>query len=1264
MRITLLFLLALANFCTGVMAQQARTRSSHLVSWYPLQKVFDANGTSTDWMICENCIGSAKEKKVPYLPVFIRDLKVASPKVVNASWVSVPFWELRGLDTAAAKLAPATKIELGEQNRRAGSTVQVLLVRNVNGNWERLQKFDLEATGTSYTETEKSGFRTAVVQNSMFRTGNWAKIGVTKTGIYQLTVSDLTAAGLEIAGKNSNQIRMYGTGGKMLSEANRTYTFGDIPEIGIQVEDGGDGIFNNNDRILFYGEEPNGWFINQNTRSYQFQRNIYSDSTFYFVTVSDGTGKRIQSQPSGNEVDVTVTTYPERYVYAPENVNVLGAGREWYADVLDFTTTKDINFPVSNLACDSIARFRIGVMGRSQVSYPFIVKVNGTQLGGPMTMATTPMSSLATYGYDSFKIENQKLNCGTNNVGINIAYNKQGNQQSIGYVNFVEMTAIRNLSWAGENMGFRSFAFPGKHVLYSVGNLPANVRIWNVTRPLNTTQIQLSGSAFSLFQDTAQEFYAFADNLVAKPASISALPNQDLQGLPVVDMVIVAPRRFLIEANRLADFRRQHDGLEVAVVELSKVYNEFSCGAQDVTAIRNLAMHQFYKDENKKLRYLLLFGDCSYDYKDRISNNTNFVPTYEGNPSLNIISSYSSDDYFGILNRTKGSWGGDDLMDIGVGRLPAKSVEEAAVMVNKLIHYSGNPASLGNWRSRFTFVADDGDRCLHSSDADSLSDRVAQAFPDAVINKIYLGAYEQVANPGGFTSPDCTGDLINIIEKGSLVVNYTGHGGETVWGDEFLFTNDMIAGLRNYDRLAFFITATCDFGRNDYPAQVSGAESLLLNPQGGAIGIVTTGRPVNAYSNFVINNSFYQAMLTNRVAFTGRMGDVMMKGKNISPYKDSNRGFILLGDPSQKFALPEEEVVVTEMNTDSIKGLDQIRISGEIRNDGTLDGDFNGKIFATVFDRPNRISLDDNEPGFSHCKTNYPYFKNVLYNGSVKVNEGKYQFNFFVSKDISYQIGAGKMSLYAMDEIRLKDASGNKLNIPVGGLNPNPITDDEGPIIKPYMNDVSFLTYGLVGTDANLLVFLEDSSGINTSGLGLGHDLTATLDGNTVYNLNSYFENEEGSYKKGNLRFPLRSLAVGLHSITIKAWDNFNNSSSSTIWFEVGASAVNGIIAKAVNLYPNPFAEEIYISLENAYAGENVQISLTVFDIQGKEIAGKTWDYKNSIARPGAFNELAWDSRNADGTLLPAGTYFCKIGLKSDTDGAEYKINKKIVLIR
>jgi hypothetical protein len=1223
-------------------------------------------GEPTKVLPCEGCNAWKNNNRFPHKTIFIEGMKAKTVKTLNEKWVELPVWELAAIDTSAEFQQTQISFEKGEKERAPGTEITISLIRKNGRKWEKLESLSITAAGESFSESEKRESRIMTEGNSVLATGSWVKMGVITDGVYQLTAADLRPQGLELNGTLATEIKIYGSGGKMLSEANRDFKFTDLRQIAIQVEDGGDGVFNENDRILFFGQGPDNWNFNSGTKLFNFQKNLYSDTSYYFITTSPGSGLRIAQTPSDPLPEIIELNYHEKWAYAPDNVNVLSAGREWYADVLDFNSTKSIVFQTPNLVTDSSLTVNIGIMARSSVAYPFKITMNGVGIGLDITPSPVNLSArFSNYGTEAGLTRVLKAGPNTGSLNFNILYDKQGNFTSIGYINHVVVNGFRSLG-SGGNFGFKAYRYPDKNVFYQI--LPdGQSRVWDVTFSDKINAISTISGGFSKYQDTIRDYFVFRNQNLPKPVVFKSVVRQNLRGMVPPDLLIVSSPAFYNQALRLAAFRRDHDNLEVEVVVPEQIYNEFSSGAQDVTAIRNFAMHLYYKTETPKLKYLLLFGDCSFDYKNRTTGNTNFVPTYSSVEYLSIIPTYASDDFFGILNRTKGGWGENDLMDIGVGRLPSKSESEAAGMVNKLISYCSSSEAFGPWRDRFTFVADNGDGCYHSKDANNLADPFLAANPQANLKKIFMAAYPLVSSPGGNTSPTTTSELLNTIEQGSLIINYSGHGGETVWADEFLFTSEMIEQLKNKNRLPFFITATCDFGRHDYPSQVSGGESLMLNPNGGAIGIMTTGRPVTAQANFIINQAFYNSLYQNTSGRTGFFGDVFRMTKNICSEKRNNRGFTLLGDPSCRFPFPKQNIVLTNFpDSDTMRGLQLVEFSGEIQNpDGVKDGSFNGTLYANIFDKPGTLEMDLNQYGFSPARPcAYPYQKNQLFNGAVPVKNGEFTVRFFVSRDVSFQVGNGRLLMYAEDKTQKKDANGYKTNIKVGGLNPNPKKDDEGPEIKLFMNDYSFADYGLTGKDATLWVDLNDESGIDVTGLGLGHDLTATLDGNEVYVMNEYFQNAEGSYQKGFVRFPFRNLTAGLHSLTVKAWDNFNNSSEATIWFEVGIAQVNGKIADKFNLYPNPFSSEIYLSLENAQVGDNLDISLVLTDLRGRRILEKNWLYENSIAKPGAFRELVWDGSRENGEKLSPGTYICEIFVKSDTNDAVAKFNRKIVYIR
>ena len=507
------------------------------------------------------------------------------------------------------------------------------------------------------------------------------------------------------------------------------------------------------------------------------------------------------------------------------------------------------------------------------------LSLNGQALGNQplQSVYEGTYSQKGTDNLGSFKINSNSEANATNAYTLSLKFNKANASKSRAYLNYFIVTAKCRLALHEGQLIFNSLSSVDQPTsTYQISGATPNTLVWDVTNPLKPVgqQYKLSGemAVFGVASSTLRSFVVFNEGGFYTPILVGQVPNQNLHAEAAPDLLIVSYPGFLPEAERLADLRRQHDGLDVLVVTTNQVYNEFSSGAQDVTAIRDFVKFLYDQSpEDHKLKNLLLFGRCSFDYKNRTSHNTDFVPTYSSRNSLHPIGSYSSDDYYGFLDEGEGEWtessSGDELLDIGVGRLPVKSLEEAHIVVDKLYNYAENPEAFGPWRNDICFVADDGDNqdgTLHERDADKLATLVDTAFSSFNTKKIYIDAYPQITSPVGESAPEANEALEKNIEKGLLIVNYTGHGSETRLASETILNITSISKLKNYQKLPLFVTATCEFGRHDDPKIVSGAEYLLLNPLGGAIGLLTTSPACVCQLQFCIERSLLQTCVPEK----------------------------------------------------------------------------------------------------------------------------------------------------------------------------------------------------------------------------------------------------------------------------------------------------------------------------------------------------------------------------------------------------------------
>ncbi|MBX9851784.1 MAG: type IX secretion system sortase PorU [Cytophagaceae bacterium] len=1116
---------------------------------------------------------------------------------------------------------------------------------------------------------------------SVLATGDWYKISVNKSGIFKIDYNFLNSIGINPSTIDPREIKIYGNGGGMLPQINASFRYDDLVENAIFVQGESDGVFDTGDYILFYSNGPDTcWKYDAGQGIYLHSKNLYSDYAYYFITVSPGTGTRVVDQASVGGATQTITSFDERIFHEIDKQNIVISGREWYGEVFDFTTEQTFSYPAPGITPNTTLKVNSYVMGRSLYPSSFTVSINNQLLG------TQNLGAISSYIYAIKGTENKTLfSINTNSISgssltLKYTYNKGASSAAIGHLNYFTINFQRDLKLYGNETSFRSVTSTTQSISdFVVDNYIPELLIWDISDPLHPKNqlYNVSGTqaTFGANTTTLKEFVAFNNTAsFSSPVYVGRVTNQNLHSITtpnLPDLVIVCPSAFLNAANRLAAFRTTNDNLDVEIATLDQIYNEFSSGAQDITAIRDF-MKMLYdrKTPTDSVRYLLLLGDASYDYKNRISGNTNLVPIYESRQSLHPVDSYSSDDYFAFLDNSEGNWSEiamqNYLMDIGVGRLPVKSISEAEDAINKLIHYSGSQKCLGKWRNKVSFVADDGDYNLHLLDADDLSDMIETTHKKYNVNKIFLDAYTQVPGPGGESSPDAKNAITTAVEKGTLILNYTGHGGEIGWTQEAILDIPQINNWENYNNLPLFITATCEFGRYDDPSQISGAEYSFLSNKGGTIALITSTRPVYSNSNFDLNQAIYKYIFTPVSGSMPRMGDVMRKTKN-DPQSlangINNRNYALLGDPSMMLAYPKENIVVTKINgnpvslTDTIKALGTVTLEGEVRDGlGAKINDFSGTASITVYDKQSVIQTLGSH---GSSKTTFNLRNNFIYEGLATVTNGSFTVTFVVPKDISYLFDKGKISVYAKKDGYILDASGYNNDIIIGGTDTNFVADNTPPQIKLFMNDETFVFGGLTSANSLFLAKVADDNGINIAGQGIGHEITAVLDNTTeVIVLNEYYTAKKDNYKEGRVEYPFKGLSTGNHSIRFKAWDTHNNSSEAYLEFVVANE--EKIALDHVLNYPNPFSTHTTFHFDHNRAGDDLDVMVQIYTISGKLIKTLDGTYFGSNTH---FSDLVWDGRDDFGDKLGKGVYVYKVNVRSLRDGSRvFKYQKLVIL--
>jgi hypothetical protein len=1218
----------------------------------------------------------------PDLPVFVEALPIKSAATQIKTEIVNPIYE--SLTSEEYQLAKKF-IDLPNEATISGEVViemkkpiaQFIITpfRSNGGNIEKLVSFDIQYS----TENSKSYSReiNSTALNSVLSSGNWIKIGITGSGIYKMSASQLTNLGFNI-NSDPRDLRVYGNGGIQLPEKNSDYYPDDLYENAIFVTGEADGTWNEGDAAYFYAKGNIKWNYDALKGVFKHSKNLYSDTTWYFITADLGKGRRVSSIPQNSGTpEITINTYDDYAFSENDEENFLKSGRRWFGNKMEVVNNHSFNFNFDNLVGGQHKAI-INLAARYFTTVPnaeanFSININGQTFNHGVAKLNS-LDYLDSYARERESIFNFSSNSSSTSVTVT-----KLTSSSIGWVDYIDINVKRNLVFNGNQVSFRSLEalLNGGLVKYQMSNTGNELKLWDISdfRNVINQQFNSNGNSidFTTQMDSLKEYVAFnTSGNLPSPFYGGNVINQNLHATSQVDMIIVAPQQFAGPANQLAEHHRNFDNLSVVVVDPKSIYNEFSSGHQDIAGIRNF-VRMFYdraQSSEDVPKYLLLFGDGSYDPKYRITGNTNLVPTYESLESMNPIGSFCSDDFFGLLDANEGSNIGlanGGALDIGIGRFPVNTIEEAQAATNKAIHYAESRNCLNDWRNIVTFAADDEDSADHLDQAEAVSSIVNQHYPLYNIDKIYLDAYQQVSGTGGQTYPQVNVDITNRIEKGTLVFNYAGHGGEQSLALERVITIPEINAWENFDHQTLFITATCEFSRFDNPEFTSAGEYAILNPSGGAVGLYTTVRLTFSSSNEALNRNIMDTIFTMQNGRHLRLGETIRVSKNATGSTFNNRSFALLGDPALMLAFPKYDIVTTSINStnvsstsipDTLSALEFITIKGYVADASNNPlTSFNGVCIPTVFDKATNITTLQNDP--SSPLRQFQLRRNIIFRGPVTVTNGYFTCSFVVPQDIQFNFGYGKISYYAYQNDNLLDAAGYFSNIIVGGISNNPISDNQGPQVRLYMNNEQFVSGGMTNESPDFLAIVEDDIGINTVGTGVGHDITAVLDANTTNPivLNDFYEADKDNFKKGKVVYPFRNLAEGKHTISFKVWDVANNSSTASIEFIVVRST--DLTLKNVLNYPNPFTSNTQFYFEYNQPGVPVNVDIQVFTVSGKLV--KTLE-SNFISSGFRSDPIAWNGLDDFGDKIGRGVYVYRLRVRT-TDGKSAEKFEKLVIL-
>lgn len=1267
---------------------------NELISWNDLKK--DASVLS-DYIYFES---EYMSQSLHSLPIFI-DQKTLSQhesvlgyRITDEEVTSFP----ENLLSEGQKRGLSQSWDVSVKIKKGGDVsylvVEVLPLRIQGGQIQRLTSFSLEVT-TQPTSLQASRTLT-FAENSALAEGTWYKIAIARDGIYKVDANTFSQLGVNISTLNPEQINIYGNGGELLPEPNDDFRNDDLVKNAVLMVDGGDGVFNTNDYILFYGKGPDKW-VNPNPNAdpavWQHTKHYYSDSAYYFIRIDDELPLRIntQTEPSG-PATYTCNQFQDYQYFENDLYNLARSGREFVGDAFEFNTNATYSFNFPN-ALPTQAQLDYVIYTRSYGGASnFTFTIEGqTSTSATSALSTGPGAALAAPGSGSILFSPSQSNL---QVGVNFA---KFNAEAQGWIDFIRLNVTRSLIMSGTQMKFRdrNTVSSGQISEFQLGTNNTSISIWDITNPFQPeiipAVISNNVATWKATTTNLREYISFSNSSYLAPVPIGQVLNQNLHSLSNIDIVIISAPLHRSSADELASIHSEM-GKSVLVVSPFEIYNEFSSGNPDPVAFRML-MKMLYDrangNEDEAPENLILFGDGNYLNNKGLRSQLFYnVLVFESDNSYATLGSYVSDDYFVTLDDDD-SGAATDKLDCGIGRIPAQDQSEASIYLSKVRSYlssntttdggascvgDGTESTFGSWRNIITFVADDLDgsggpfESFHLTSSENIAGYINQNFPEYDITKLYMDAFKQVSTPGGERYPEGEEAIRQRVQNGSLLVNYTGHGGEKGWAHERILTIPTISNWSNSNKLAVFVTATCELAKYDDPEFKSAGELLLLNPNGGAIAMLTTTRVVTSGSNAALNQAFFNVALDKENISNLTLGKINQLTKNgVSAGNTSKPNFSLIGDPALQIAYPQKYVYTTQINgsdvnveIDTLKALQEVTFKGYV---GDLQGvkltDFNGFIYPTVYDKQS-INMPQNndqaEPEVFEM-TSYKAYNNAIFKGKASVINGEFEFKFVVPYDINYTIDTARVSYYAV--AGNIDAHGYSHKFKVGSSLSGAELNTVGPEIELYMNDSTFVSGGTTNVSPVLVAQLRDENGINTAGSGIGHDLIAYLDGqaSNPIRLNEYYESDLDTYKSGQVRYQLINLEPGEHTLTFRAWDVHNNSSEKSIEFFVADNA--GIALNHVLNYPNPFTTNTSFFFEHNQPCEFLDVRIQIYTIGGRLVKTINERVKQSGFRS---DSITWDGRDDFGDQIGRGTYVYKLEVRNDQGQRAEKYEKLVIL--
>ena len=1251
---------------------------------------------------------------VPYLTFSKKEKESSQYDIKNLVWEKIPAKEVYGLiaDNVSTKEIAYSNSQKQTINGQFLTNVVIATIKKDKNTLYRLNSFELVKKTVNNQRTSRTSDLIGTTENPL-KSGNFYKIKVDKSGIFKITTKFLRDNGINPSSINPKNFRIYGNGGLMLPEFNQDFRYAALQENAIQVIGEEDGKWDENDYALFYAQGPHGYNLYNVNNGSGYKRNetrlthisdnsvnIYENFSYYFINFDKGEGKRVTLSDIAPSSKV-YTRYDDYQFINEEKTNFLNIGRLWVGDA--FNANKSVSFTTKTaIKPTDTVKIKSSVYVKNATNDKITYSING-QNSSSFTVSNSP----------EIKIKEIPWETSASNLSgttLKIDYTLESSNPLVAYyLDYAEVQYKQDLVYNDAQMNFRVFEIPtgsGETFGFTVENATNVEQIWDVSDITNAKKIvnKSSGAQFSFGYTTNSpyfnnEFVAFKNSASFEPLFVEKVDNQDLSGLKNVDYLIVTTRDFTPQAERIANYYRTQKNYHVEVADVKKIYNEFSSGGQDLTAIRDFITK--LNTPAGTLKYVLILGDTTFDYRNITTNNKNYIPSYQSDYSENYEASFVTDDYFGMTTPQNTTYIYAILPDIPVGRLPAENIAEAKNLVDKTLSYynavPGQSSPFGDWRLKMNFVVDDDNdsKVDNSSNPfmrgafhDVMNLVIANNFegntdkPEYNIKKLYLDAFPGQSTAGGQRFPQVNQAITNAMSN-SLYLYYFGHGGINGWAQERVLTTQEIAAFNNYNnaysRFPFISTITCEFTLWDDHNTSSAGEQLMKLPQGGANSMITSSRAIAVVYGRLFTETFTRNLFKLYNNDFLSVGDAFIAAKTEYGTDSNHLKINLLGDPALKLSRPKNLISIDNIDSPvvgQLRALDFVKITGHVNNQsGAIDNTFNGKVVINIFDKKLAKKTLNNDGNLTPV-LNYFEEGSPIVKASGTVTNGTFTVEFYMPKDINYTVGDGRILAYADNNVF--DVFNNK-TYKVGDINPNGINDNEVPKVQLYLNNTNFVDGGITDSNPNLLACVTDNTGINSTGSGIGHDITVVLDGEVINTtvLNDFYTPGTGNgcinasfldYQKGSVLYPFQNLKPGNHQLTFKVWDINNNSTTQTLNFVVRDPEAENLVVKKLLNWPNPFTNKTYIQFEHN-CDDVLDVNVQVYTITGKLVRTFSTTVTSTPFLEGYRTHrtaIEWDGNDDFGAPVGKGTYIYKVLVKSQNQekckGTASLVEKLVIL--